>query len=391
MRLFFETVNPAAGLGYLEYLFSGTNYLEEVKRNVCSGDTNQWFYAGEDDRGYSGGDCSLGVFTGRGEPNTWKNEIVQTPGEANLLADGSRQLIDQDYNRWPSATNLWIYASISSGSENGMSMVVGGETNKSAVIVATQDFCGTYGTFINGIYTVIQPSIVYLIKDGFEIDSVKANGEIVAEASGATRKWTFDLGNVKASNLNRLDITASVCLLGRPKDPIPEIASDALPEVVEMALAESNDIGLFANITNAMQYAAYRTWAMGLSSVTAEEVKASPVAWLSYALDADSLIAAAPKEGDLKIDSFESSSTDGASEFTVKLKDIAAGYGALEDNLKKVFDIEGREKLSSGEFSSNAVQINAAQADNGNVKFTVTPKVEKDEKPTSFFFKVKMK
>ena len=121
------------------------------------------------------------------------------------------------------------------------------------------------------------------------------------------------------------------------------------------------------------------------------EIKASPNAWLSYALDTAGLVAAGPKEGDLKIDSFESSSTDGAFEFTVKLKDIAVGYGALEDNLKKVFDIEGREKLSSGEFSSNAVQINAAQVDNGNVKFTVTPKVEKDEKPTSFFFKAKMK
>ena len=98
-----------------------------------------------------------------------------------------------------------------------------------------------------------------------------------------------------------------------------------------------------------------------------------------------------PRDGDVKIETFESSSTDGAFEFTVKLKDIVVGDGALEDNLKKVFDIQGCETLSLGEFSSNAVQINAAQADNGNVKFTVTPKAEKDEKPTSFFFKVKMK
>ena len=62
--------------------------------------------------------------------------------------------------------------------------------------------------------------------------------------------------------------------------------------------------------------------------------------------------------------------------------------------MKKVFDIQGCETLSSGEFSSNAVQINAAGADNGNVKFTVSPK-EIDglgtSRPTSFFFKVKMK
>ena len=82
---------------------------------------------------------------------------------------------------------------------------------------------------------------------------------------------------------------------------------------------------------------------------------------------------------------------DGAFEFTVKLKDIAVGDGASEENLKKVFDIEGSETLSSGEFSSAAVQINAAQADNGNVKFTVTPKIETGDKPDSFFFKIKMK
>ena len=103
------------------------------------------------------------------------------------------------------------------------------------------------------------------------------------------------------------------------------------------------------------------------------------------------MIATAPVQGDVVIDTFESSSTDGSFEFTVKLKDIAVGDGALENNLKKVFDIQGRETLSSGEFSSNAVQINAAGADNGNVRFTVTPKAEKDEKPTSFFFKAKMK
>jgi hypothetical protein len=155
-------------------------------------------------------------------------------------------------------------------------------------------------------------------------------------------------------------------------------------------LRSLSDEKLALNITDAALYVKFREWVDG-KSISHDDVKSSLQAWLSYALNCNALIAAAPKEGDLKIDSFESSSTGGAFEFTVKLKDIAVGDGAHEDNLKKVFDIEGREKLSSGEFSSNAVQINAAQADNGNVKFTVTPKAEKDEKPTSFFFKAKMK
>lgn len=80
---------------------------------------------------------------------------------------------------------------------------------------------------------------------------------------------------------------------------------------------------LAENITTAAEYAAYRAWALNLEGATPEEVKASPNAWLMYALNTDKLIIAAPE--------------------------------------------------------------------NGNVKFTVTPKMENGEKPDSFFFRVKMK
>ena len=127
--------------------------------------------------------------------------------------------------------------------------------------------------------------------------------------------------------------------------------------------------------------------------MTAQEVKESPNAWLSYALDTDGLIAFAPKEGDIVIDTFESVATDGAFEFTVKIDGIAVGDNALEANIRKVFDIEGAEKLASGGagFSSDNVEVNAAAPENGNVKFTVTPKMENGEKPDSFFFRVKIK
>ena len=42
-------------------------------------------------------------------------------------------------------------------------------------------------------------------------------------------------------------------------------------------------------------------------------------------------------------------------------------------------------------FSSDNVEVNAAAPENGNVKFTVTPKMGNGEKPKSFFFRVKMK
>ena len=165
-----------------------------------------------------------------------------------------------------------------------------------------------------------------------------------------------------------------------------------------MALGGSADAKLAANITDAAEYAAYRAWALGLEGVTPQQVKGSPNAWLSYALDADVLIAAAPKEGDVVIDTFESAATGEAFEFTVKIDGIEVGDGALEANIRKVFDIEGAEKLVSdgvselgAGFSPDNVEVNAAAPENGKVKFSVAPKVEGGEKPNSFFFRVKMK
>ena len=93
------------------------------------------------------------------------------------------------------------------------------------------------------------------------------------------------------------------------------------------------------------------------------------------------------------ITNFEKTATDGAFEFTVKIDGIEVGDNALEANIRKVFDIEGSEKLVSGGtwFNSDKVDLNAAVPENGNVKFTVTPKMENGEKLSSFFIRVKMK
>jgi hypothetical protein len=178
-------------------------------------------------------------------------------------------------------------------------------------------------------------------------------------------------------------------------DPIPELSATATAEQVTAALEGSVDAKLTANITDAVTYAAYRTWALGLAGVTPDAVKASPNAWLSYALNTAALIAFSPKEGDIVIDTFESVATDGAFEFRVKIDGIAVGDNALEANIMKVFDIEGAEKLVSGGvgFSSDNVEVNVAAPENGNVKFTVTPKggAFGTTRPASFFFRVKMK
>ena len=176
---------------------------------------------------------------------------------------------------------------------------------------------------------------------------------------------------------------------------IPELSATATSAEVASALEGSMDAKLAENIKTAAEYAAYHTWALGIEGVTAQQVKESPNAWLSFALDADGLIAAVPKEGDVVIDAFESAATDGAFEFAVKIDGIAVGDNASAANIRKVFDIEGAEKLVSGRagFSPDNVEVNAAAPENGNVKFTVTPKGggEGARLPTSFFFRVKMK
>ena len=173
-------------------------------------------------------------------------------------------------------------------------------------------------------------------------------------------------------------------------EAFPVVTNDS---EVAAALAGTVDAKLVENITDAEIYAAFREWALNLEGVTPEEVKASPNAWLSYALNTDKLIIAAPKEGDVVIDTFEIAATEGAFEFTVKIDGIAVGDSALEANLKKVFDVEGAETLASGGagFSSDNVEVNVVAPENGNVKFTVTPKMGNGEKPDSFFFRVKMK
>ena len=176
-------------------------------------------------------------------------------------------------------------------------------------------------------------------------------------------------------------------------DPIPELATTATAAEVTAALEGSADAKLVENIKTAAEYAAFREWALNLEGVTPEEVKSSLNAWLSYALNMDALIIAAPKEGDVIINAFESAATEGAFEFTVKIDGIEVGDSALESNLKKVFDIEGAETLAIGGagFSFDNVEVNVVAPENGNVKFTVTPKMGNWEKPDSFFFRVKMK
>ena len=174
-------------------------------------------------------------------------------------------------------------------------------------------------------------------------------------------------------------------------DVIPAIANESEIRNVFSGMADGERLS--SHIKDVDGYNYFRIWSMYSDNINPLEVKSSPNAWLSYALDADELIAAAPKEGDIVIDTFESAETDWAFEFTVKIDGIEVGDNALEANIRKVFDIEGAEKLVSGGvgFTPDNVEVNASAPENGTVKFAVTPKMENGEKLSSFFIRVKMK
>ena len=170
-------------------------------------------------------------------------------------------------------------------------------------------------------------------------------------------------------------------------DPIPELSATSTAEQVAVALEGSADAKLAANIKTAAEYAAYRTWALGLEGVTPEQVKASPNAWLSYALVTDKLIEGEVTESRLKVTSFKLSGENNLFSIKLKIDDVDVGDAATVENLLKIFAIEGTKELSGDSFSVNNLALDVVQINEGEVEFVVTPR----EKGSSFFFRARMR
>lgn len=167
---------------------------------------------------------------------------------------------------------------------------------------------------------------------------------------------------------------------------IPEVTKD---DEVETVLKEAADEKLAENIKDAAEYNAYREWAMKLPDVTPQQVKEAPQAWLSYALDSDTLIAEPPKQEDVKIDEFEPEpSAAGEFNLSIAVDNVTIGENAKTENLAKVFGIEGATSLDGSGFSSDNVGIEFGTPENGKVKLKAMPK---DKSAKSFFMRVKVK
>ena len=173
-------------------------------------------------------------------------------------------------------------------------------------------------------------------------------------------------------------------------DPIPDLGEMPNIDEIDDALYSSADANLYRYVFDGEKYNAYRAWAdkvCGSDYAKRQAVKDSAFAWLSFALDTEALIAEAPKQGDLCIDGFEPTVTDGTFELTCSLSGITIGENATAANLAEVFAVEGATELNEESFSSEGLTVNLQRTTDGKAKATVAPA----GLPSSFFMRVKVK
>ena len=173
-------------------------------------------------------------------------------------------------------------------------------------------------------------------------------------------------------------------------DPIPVIGS-AVAKNLKEALYDAEDEQLKSIITTEAQYNNFRAWANGVVGTSdmaqRQMVKDSSFAWLSYALDLDSLITKAPVQGEVSIGRFTPNADEAkAFDLDVAIDGISIGANATAANLAEVFNVEGSTS-PNGTYSSNDVEVSFGTPSEGKVKCTARPK---DTTKTSFFMRVKM-
>ena len=201
---------------------------------------------------------------------------------------------------------------------------------------------------------------------------------------------------VKAEDGNCEWMTHKISLKinGESTDPIPYLGDSPSGIEIYKALEGSADSMLQDNITDGVNYNAYRAWAalvkssVGSVVAGAQAVRNAPFAWVSFATDSAALLSKMPTDEDLKVEEFKPSAMAGSFDFTVSVKDVKIGDKASVENLKKLFGLEGAESLDTAALSSENVSLDFREPQDGKLKFTATPAVDNAK---SFFMKVKVK
>ena len=167
--------------------------------------------------------------------------------------------------------------------------------------------------------------------------------------------------------------------------PIPELGDNATESEVASALSGVRDSALAANIKNGSGYRAFRNWAVG-KGLNLQNVKDSPNAWLSYALDADKLIEGEIADGDLRVESFTPGGEDGIFDMKVRVADASLGPAAALENLVRAFVVEGTPSLTDV-FSVEKVAVEFGEPENGAATFSILPR----EIGNAFFVRTRLR
>ena len=217
-----------------------------------------------------------------------------------------------------------------------------------------------------------------------------------------TLSWRYEKDKRDSAGEDCAWVDGVTWMSGSVDDPIPPVASD---DDVAAALTGTADANVAANVANAAQYAAYRTWALSVTNgtTTAQMIKESDKTWLSFALGANALIGKEIASNDVRIVAFEAADMDsgamGSSRptfaFEVAIDNVNIGGGSvaietLKENLKKVLGIEGAATLSPDGFSSENVDLEIGTPKDGKATFTAKPKDAAKGDGGAFFMRVRV-
>lgn len=196
------------------------------------------------------------------------------------------------------------------------------------------------------------------------------------------------LGCIALSEVDFSGDIASIVIDGTAFDQSMVNLDEASAPAYQSELSKAVDGRLRENITSEEEYALFLAWVGRLKDATLNEVKVSPYAWLSYALDSPTLATFAPTPGDVRIVGFAALNGDNAYDMSVSVAGISLGGAARASNLAKVFVVEGSASIEESGFDTNCVNAAFGVPSNGLMKITVSPK---DSSQGVFFFRVKMK
>ena len=180
---------------------------------------------------------------------------------------------------------------------------------------------------------------------------------------------------------------------GPSAEPFPAIASGATPEALAVRLAGSADTALVEHVRDAATYDAFRAWAgnakdaAGASPAGLAAVRASPWAWLAFAIGSDRLLDL--DEGDLSISSFAQDPATGALALEVGIDGAAVADGADPDRLAETFLLQGTDSLDDEDamFTPLGLSVESVAPANGRVRFVAAPPAG----ASSYFLRVLVK